>query len=178
MRFCAGRIEDCEGGGLRRRRDGWTGRRTARVAHKRAGRRLRLQGDLERFPMLQRPLRSLRSGGCLLVETQRDAIGAWLVAASRCFLRTPCPAAGFLLLLRGVHSEQRALFAASRAAPPRPDGACVGRPAGDARPWALAARLSLGVRQAGRVEPGLCSLECLVDLPGGACAALCVRIHH
>ncbi|KAJ4987163.1 hypothetical protein SVAN01_07315 [Stagonosporopsis vannaccii] len=32
---------------------GWTGRRTARVAHKRAGRRLRLVGDLEHFPMLR-----------------------------------------------------------------------------------------------------------------------------
>ncbi|KAF1360231.1 hypothetical protein EJ07DRAFT_155215 [Lizonia empirigonia] len=40
---------------------GWTGRRTARVAHKRAGRRLRLQGDLEHLPTLQRPLRSLRA---------------------------------------------------------------------------------------------------------------------
>lgn len=40
---------------------GWTGRRTARVAHKRAGRRLRLFGDLERFSMLQRPLRPLRT---------------------------------------------------------------------------------------------------------------------
>lgn len=59
MRLCAEGIEDFEGGELCRRY-GWTGRRTARVAHKRAGRRLRFQGDLERFPMLQRPLRSLR----------------------------------------------------------------------------------------------------------------------
>lgn len=83
MRLGAEGIEDCEGGGLCRRY-GWTGKRTARVAHKRAGRRLRLQGDLERFPMLQRPLRSMRSGGCPMVETQRDASGAFLAAASRC----------------------------------------------------------------------------------------------
>lgn len=60
MRLCAERITDCEGGGLCQRY-GWTGRGTARVAHKRAGRRLRLQGDLERFPTLLRPLRSLRA---------------------------------------------------------------------------------------------------------------------
>lgn len=60
MRLCAGGITDCEGGGLCQRY-GWTGRRTARVAHKRAGRRLRLQSDLERFPTLLRPLRSQRA---------------------------------------------------------------------------------------------------------------------
>jgi hypothetical protein len=90
MRLCAEGIEDCEGGGLCRRY-GWTGRRTARVAHKRAGRRLRLQDDLERLPMLQRPLRSLRSGGCPGGGDTKRRI--WR-PAGRCiwmFLSTPCP---------------------------------------------------------------------------------------
>ena len=59
MRLCAEGIERWERRGLCQRY-GWTSRRSGRVAHKRAGRRLRLQGDLERFPILQRPLRSLR----------------------------------------------------------------------------------------------------------------------
>lgn len=83
MRLCAEGIADCEGGGLCQRY-GWTGRWTARVAHKRAGHRLRLQCDLERFPTLLRPLGSLRAPveGCS-VETQRDASGAHPAAASR-----------------------------------------------------------------------------------------------
>ena len=57
--MCAEGIERWERRGLCQRY-GWTSRRTARVAHKRAGRRLRLQGDLERFSILHRPLRFLR----------------------------------------------------------------------------------------------------------------------
>lgn len=82
---------------------GWTGRRTARVAHKRAGRRLRLQGDLERLPTLRGlcvpcALRWRPCGG----DTKRRI---WC-APCRCiwmFLSTPCPRRTLWLLFRGVH---------------------------------------------------------------------------
>ena len=182
MRLCAGGITDCEGGGLCQRY-GWTGRRTARVAHKRAGRRLRLQSDLERFPdATEATAFPARSGGrCWWRHKETHPSGGHSAAAA--CIQTP-----FWTLLAhwpwnlqcgAVRCEQWCCTITTNA---------IGRSSWDGllQAWgpgsaACLHACCLGVRQAGRCGSSgrFGSLECLVsreyplhDLPRGVFALL------